>query len=346
MSSSVSDIIRNSLPSRRKQISSGWESFNCGCCVAMGEARPDIKGRGGIIFTPNGGFSYHCFNCKIKVHWEPGTVFGKKHVLLAKSLGLSLEQIRTLKFKAWQMRGQLELNIEVDHKPNWTKISFDPCILPDCAKTFDEWAEMSSPPRGFLNAVEYLNKRSECFLKMHTYYWTPSIRNNMNRRVIVPFYWKDAVVGYTGRLISGVPTKQMPRYYGQVPENFLFNNKVLYMQDRKYVIVVEGVFDAIAIDGLGLLGSSVTEVQLDWIASAKMTTIFVPDRDKASDAMIEVAINQKWEVAFPDWDEGIEDVASAVKYYGQLYTLKSILDARQSAKLAINVRRKRWCGNG
>lgn len=343
MSNLIVDTIMAALPAKRKHVGSGWQSFNCVCCTAMGEPRPDTKGRGGIIFTSNGGFSYHCFNCKLKVHWEPGSYFGKRMLIFLKCLNLTREQIRKLKFKAWQMRGQLDMNMEVEYKPTWAKIHFDEIELPNKAMTFEDWVILDTPPSGFMNAVEYLNKRSEYFLTAHTYYWTPSLKHNMNRRVIVPFYWNSKIVGYTGRLINGNPSSSMPRYYTQVPENYLFNNKVLYLQDRVYLIIVEGVFDAIALDGLGLLGSSITNHQISWINSAGVTPIFLPDRDKASDPMIDVAIEQNWDVAFPDWEDDVHDAAKAVGRYGRIFTLKSILESRESSKIAINVRRKRWC---
>lgn len=343
MSNVVLDKIKAALPAKRKHVSSGWQSMNCPCCLAMGEPRPDTKGRGGIIFTSNGGFSYHCFNCKIKVHWEPGSFFGNRLQMFTKCLGFSQEEIRKLKFKSWQMRGQIEMKVEVDHKPKWSKINFNEHPLPDGSKKFEEWVVEDNPPKGFVNAAEYLNMRSEFLLRAHTYYWTPSLKHDMNRRVIVPFYWKDKIVGHTGRLINGIPSKQSPRYYGHIPENFLFNNKVLYLRDRIYLILVEGVFDAIAVDGLGLLGSSVTEEQISWINSAGMEVIFLPDRDKASEEMIDVAIEQHWDVAFPEWEEDVDDAATAVGKYGRIFSIKSILESRESSRIAINVRRKRWC---
>lgn len=339
----IADLIRSALPAGRRKIGSGWESFNCPCCVAMGETRPDTRNRGGIIFTSDGGFSYHCFNCKIKVHWEPGSFFGKRQQLFAKCLGLSTEQIRKLKFNAWRLRNQIDLKIEVDYKSKWTDITFSESSLPDGALAFDQLMKSASPPSGFLNALQYLQDRDEYLVNACTYYWSPSLKHDMNRRIIIPFYWQDKIVGYAGRLITGKPNRNTPRYYGKIPENYLFNNKVLYSKDRVYVVVVEGVLDAIAVDGLGLLGSTVSGVQVDWINSSGLEPILVPDRDRAGDGLMDIAIEQGWSVSFPQWEDNVGDVADAVSKYGRLFTLKGIIDNKETSRVAINVRRKKWC---
>lgn len=159
----IVDTIRNVLPSKRKRTSAGWESFNCPACTLMGEPRLDTRQRGGIIFTSTGGVSYHCFNCKIKAHWEPGSLFSKKFEILLKSFGLTQVEFQRLKFKAWQMRGQVAQNTNITYVPKVAEITFKEVDLPIDAKSFDEWAATETPPNGFLRAAEYINIRSESF---------------------------------------------------------------------------------------------------------------------------------------------------------------------------------------
>jgi hypothetical protein len=42
-----------------------------------------------------------------------------------------------------------------------------------------------------------------------------------------------------------------------------------------------------------------------------------------------------WSVSFPDWDNDINDINQAVNKYGRLYTLYSIIKAKQSNPLKI-----------
>ena len=67
----VNDTVLTYLPSKRKQTPSGWLSFNATCCHHNGHAA-DTRGRGGLISNPDGGVSYHCFNCGFKASWQPG----------------------------------------------------------------------------------------------------------------------------------------------------------------------------------------------------------------------------------------------------------------------------------
>jgi len=46
-------------------------------------------------------------------------------------------------------------------------------------------------------------------------------------------------------------------------------------------------------------------------------------------------------VSFPVWQERHKDVASAVEEFGKLFVVKSILEARQSNKLKIELRKKK-----
>ena len=52
-------------------------SFNAQCCHHNGHTA-DTRGRGGLISNPDGGVSYHCFNCGFKASWQPGRNFSHK----------------------------------------------------------------------------------------------------------------------------------------------------------------------------------------------------------------------------------------------------------------------------
>jgi hypothetical protein len=332
----IIDIVRKNLPPQKKTTGKGWITFNCPACVAAGESRLDTKGRGGLIFTPTGGFSYHCFNCKTKCHWEPGGNINKPTTFFLRQLGLTNDELRKLKFKAWQLRGQLIENV-IGPRPAWTSLEFPVVPLPQGAQSFSYWASKDNIDPLFLDAAEYINTRGNCFLKLYNYYWTPLTKQGWNQRIIIPFYWGDDIVGYVGRLFAGKGEK----YFGVIPTNYLFNNRVINY-NRSFVLVVEGPLDAIALDAVGVLGSELSKEQISWINSGNKRVVVVPDRDRAGQYLIDVALSEGWDVAFPEWGEKIGDPAEAVKQYGRIYTLKSILETREANKLAINVKRKRY----
>ena len=120
----------------------------------------------------------------------------------------------------------------------------------------------------------------------------------------------------------------------------MFNLDQLYTKERKYAILVEGPFDAIGIDGIGLLGSKINQVQANYLNTFDRKFILVPDRDKTGERLIEEALRYGWGVSFPQWDDDIKDVADAVKKYGRIFTLKSILEAVENNPTKIGIKKR------
>ena len=66
------------------------------------------------------------------------------------------------------------------------------------------------------------------------------------------------------------------------------------------MVVTEGVFDAILIDGISVMGNSVTAEQAHLIDKLDLRVIVcVSDRDKAGIELIDSALELGWEVSFP-----------------------------------------------
>jgi hypothetical protein len=68
----------------------------------------------------------------------------------------------------------------------------------------------------------------------------------------------------------------------------------------------------------------------------------VPDHDRAGGSLIDAALEYGWSVSFPEWENDVKDVNDAVVRYGKLFTLKSIIDAKETSSLKINLKRKRY----
>jgi hypothetical protein len=67
----------------------------------------------------------------------------------------------------------------------------------------------------------------------------------------------------------------------------------------------------------------------------------VADRDRAGTKLINDAIEYGWSVSFPVWQETCKDINYAVVKYGRLFVIKSILDAKETGKLKIELMRKK-----
>jgi DNA primase len=96
-----------------------------------------------------------------------------------------------------------------------------------------------------------------------------------------------------------------------------------------------------SINGVAIMSNQCSEQQAQIIDTLGREVILVPDRDRAGQKLIDDALEYGWSVSFPDWHKDVKDINDAVVRYGKLFTLKSIIDAKQTSSLKINLMRKR-----
>ena len=311
----------SNLPGKVKKSSSGWQSFNAPCCVHNGETQ-DKRGRGGIILNGEA-ISYNCFNCGYKTGWQPGRPLSRKLRQFMDWLGTPESDIKRLVLTAIQLK---ETAIEQNLIPEEVEFTFEKKDFP----------EQSSPLASDNKLIlEYLHKRG-LDENDYPYYWTPITETKFDRRVIIPFFWQDEIVGYTARLA----VRGNPKYFTSTPAGYVFNMD-RQTEDRKFVIVTEGPFDAIAIDGVAILGSDIGDAQVDLIESLNRQVIMMPDNDSAGNKLVTQALKYNWDVSFPTWYDTCKDINEAVLNYGKVFTLKNILDNVQSTRLKIQLHQKR-----
>lgn len=330
-------FINQFLPGRIRHSQTGWRNFNGPCCVHNGQRRPDNRTRAGIVVAPDGGISYSCFNCGYKTGWSPGRGIGDRLKQLLRWWGADEQELKKLSFDIYRENARLT-DLGIISPTPYTPMSFTERPLPDGAMPFSHWVKDDNPPADFLDAIQYVAHRGDVFLDADLY-WTPDTTHSLNRRVIIPFKWRDVTVGWTCRAFD----EGLPRYYSEQPPNFLFNTSAMYRHDRELVIVTEGPFDALAIDGVSTLGAKISSLQEEWLNQCGKQVVILPDRDQNSRPLIDAAIRNKWYVSFPwgvdyqQWEEGIKDAADAVKKYGRLYALYTIVRERTNNPLKINV---------
>ena len=104
--------------------------------------------------------------------------------------------------------------------------------------------------------------------------------------------------------------------------------------------MVEGVFDALSINGLAVLHADISEAQTRLIRSLDREIIVVPDQDTAGMKLVDRAIELGWSVSMPEWPTDVKDVNDAVGRWGRMATLLSILQARETSRLKIELRKK------
>ena len=333
----IQNTILTSLPVGRKKTPSGWISFNAPCCVHNGETA-DKKKRGGVMTSADGTVSYHCFNCGFKASYVIGRKLTYKMRQFMGYIGVPDDTIRKLAIEA--MREE-----EGDKKYEKKKfVTFKRRELPKHTRSLGEWLEeytvgtMATEQQTKIdNLLNYLAGRGigpdwYDFMYSSDKYW------DVDKRLLIPFYWRGDVVGFTGRMFQ---QSDKVKYYTDVQPGYVFN---MDAQDwtRKFVIVTEGPFDAITVSGVSILGSEINDIQRELIDGLGRKVIVVPDRDAPGEKLINQAIEFGWSVAFPDWDEKVEDVADAVLKYGRLFTIQSILKTTESNKFKIDLKRKMY----
>ena len=335
------NLIQNTIltagPANKKKTPSGWLSFNAPCCVHNGETQ-DKKKRGGIMTSADGTISYHCFNCGYKASYIIGRRLTQKMRQFMGYLGIPDDTIKKLAIEA--MREE-----ESDTKYEKKKfVNFKKKDLPKFSRRLDQWLEeytvgtMATEQQNKIDKLlNYLAGRGigadwYDFMYSNDTYW------DVDKRLLIPFYWRGDIVGFTGRMFE---ESDKVKYYTDVQPGYVFN---MDAQDwtRKFVLVTEGPFDAITVSGVSILGSEINDTQRELIDGLNRQVIVVPDRDAPGEKLINQAIEFGWSVAFPEWDEKVEDVADAVLKYGRLFTIQSILKTTESNKFKIDLKRKMY----
>jgi len=335
MSLSFTEFVRRCVPHDWKLSSSGWTHGNCPMCVLNGEPRLDTKGRGGFNFD-NGGISYNCFNCSYAVRWEIGGNISNKLTRLLIQFGADKAEIQRFKF---QIKMQAELLNDIPKKPEikWkdTIASWKPIDLPPKTKKLFEIPNINQDSFE-MQAIEYIVDRNLDI----TDDWYISDYYTYKNRVILPLRYNNNIVGHTSRLIK--PVKNYPKYLKNAPKDYVYNLDAQKF-DKKYVIVTEGYFDALLMDGVGIGSNYISDQQADIIEYLNKEIIVLPDANAPSRRLAMSAINRGWSVSYPEWDNGITDANDAVNKYGRLFTVYSVLESVVRNSTKAKVMAKIWC---
>lgn len=308
------------LPHKRKLTPSGWYSFNAPCCDHNGQS-PDRRQRGGLKVT-DGSWSYHCFNCNYTASFVLGRSVSYKARRLLTWMGVPDNEIEQLTLES--LRHRSIHGLINDRQQLWDKlqgIEFEERDLPAYAElltptsTPDHWRYIQT--RGVPDSFPILTSLD---LK--------------RANVIVPFTYNNQIVGYTTRFLDD----HKPKYISDVQPGYVFG--VDQQRDHwQRVIVTEGIFDAISINGLAVMHSEISDTQARLIRSLGRQVIVVPDQDRAGLGLIDRAVELGWGVSIPEWIN-CKDANDAVQRYGRLATILSILENNETSRIKIELRKK------
>jgi len=335
----ITDAVKQNIGAL-KLAPKGWFKRHCMLCHTQGHGT-DTRNRMGIQFNPQS-IAVNCFNCGFSASYTEGKELSKSFKFFLKNLNIQDKFIDSIEFEIFKQKNQIQVLRDGDeNKPEDAESKFrslldkwKPMAMPDNWLPVTEWLEYGLDDPEFLKVVDYALNRK--IYDLENFYWTPDKKMNMNQRLIIPYIYKDKIVGFTSRLYYTVDDKSIPKYYQQCPTDFVYNLDRQAEWNRKYVLVTEGVLDAYVIDGISILGE-IGQAKADIINRLQKQIIVCPDRDKKGQDLVDIAIENNWAVSFPKWDSGIKDAAQAAEKYGRLLTTHSIISSAVSGKMNIKL---------
>jgi len=304
------------LTGKRKQTSSGWISFNALCCEHNGESR-DRRQRGGMKSSDQG-WSYHCFNCGYTASFVIGRNLTFKARKLLQWMNVPQEEIERINLESLKHKSIEGLIGERQQIVNQLQnIEFEDRLLPADTQPLNDESQA------------YLERR--CIPLDYPFLYKTMPRPG----VVIPFTFDNQVVGHTTRFLDD----RTPRYIQDIQHGYVFGTD-LQKDNWQSVIVVEGVFDALSINGLAVLHAEINDAQVRLIRSLGRDVVVVPDQDEAGIKLVDRAVELGWAVSMPVWPTGVKDVNDAVVQLGKLTTLLTIMKARETSKIKIELRKK------
>lgn len=328
MISELANLIISSSNSNRKMTPSGWVSFNAICCHHRGH-KPDTRKRGGVNQSSEG-LAYSCFNCGFKAVFFAGSTLSQKFIQLLR--WANVEEKTILRF----IMASKELVFEGKKDSQRKILAYDEVKLPKGFKTLLQHAEAGEKSEEFTRVVEYALSRG-LSIEDDRLGWSND--SSWKNRLLLPFEYHGRNVGYTGRAVL---ENMNPKYLSNQPEGYVYG---LDTQDVswKYTLVMEGSLDAILVNGTSILGSDLNQAKINKLNNLPTEKIFVPDIDQKGERMIEPVLELGWKVSIPPWP--VKDVAAAVNRYGQLNTVRIIMNYGTNKPTLARLRRIKAYGH-
>jgi hypothetical protein len=305
------------LPAKRKTSTSGWTSFNAPCCVHNGENQ-DRRSRGGLKLSDEG-WSYHCFNCGYTASFVLGRNLSYKARRLLSWLNVPAEEIERINLESLKHKSIAGLLSERQQLTTESRdICFEERKLPDDL----------TPAWQLDHSADYLKARGlqDDYPLFH--------RTGTRPGIVIPFTYDNQIVGSSIRFLDS----KIPKYINDTQPGYVFGTD-LQRDAWNYVLVMEGVFDALSINGLAVLHADINDAQVRLIRNLRREVVVVPDQDAAGMKLVDRAVELGWSVSMPEWPD-CKDVNDAVIKYGRLATLITILQAREHSKIKIELRKK------
>lgn len=323
-------VVRQYIPLPVKTTPSGWYAMRCPVCNDH-----KYKKRGGWKFEGDK-TSYHCFNCTMAASYDDESGFISEDMeKVLDSFGVPDTVIKQLKFESFKNGNK--------KKGERTKSQFEikePKSL-SLPKHFyrliededDVWSQI---------AQEYLLGRG-IDIDDYRFYLskggTTPEDNMWKKRLIIPIYKGDKLVFWQGRDLTDTAKTKYLSTEAVSKGSVIYGFDQLFNNTDQPLFVVEGFFDAFHIGGVATFGNELSPQQLAYITSSPRRKIIVPDRRGDGHLLALQGIHQGWDVSVLPFDD-CKDVDDAVRKYGKLFVIKTLIDNAVSgfeAEVRVNL---------
>lgn len=314
----IEQLVRDKLPLHNRPTASGWYPLLCKVCSS------NIRkgARAGVLFD-GCSVKYNCFNCGAKFTYTLGTARVSREFKRIMScynttdddIGLALiDTAASMKME------DLISNVPLIGKRPAPTTPVDPPTIP-LPKSFKmlegECSPIADQARRYLTDERRIDPNSYPFLiAAHS-------NESWRDRLIIPIFKGNNLIHYSGRDLTGLkPAKYKKCDYST--EHVLFGFEEL--EGRGPLYVYEGIFDALLIPGVAVLGNRMSKGQINWLNRSPRQKVIVPDRWGNGGVLAEQGLDLGWSVSLPDIGDSAKDITDAVREYGKIYVLKSMID--------------------
>lgn len=302
--SSLADIIQSKV-SLGPVNARGFHDVRCQVCG-------DVKGRGGFKFDSDT-TGYSCYNCGAKFKYEEGTgKLSRNARQVLEAFGITREDLTGLRSALFaEPQDEKELTLQ---SLKQVKLFTPEVALPDGARPIGAVGNEELQ----LELALYLESRKIDALAIRAHYSTDP---RYLRRVIIPFYRDGKVIYWQARAIDDVKRRYLN--CSAARDAVMYGYDEIFSGSMLPLFVTEGVFDAISLKGVCILGSSLNEAKIEVLKRTRRRIIFVIDRDQTGGSLGQQVLAQGWELSFVDPRVG--DANASVVRFGLPYTVYTLL---------------------
>jgi len=286
--------------------SRGFFDVRCAVCN-------DRKDRGGFKFD-SVHTGYSCYNCHAAFKYEEGSgKFSKNARQILEAFGITREVLTEIRSAMLQpTKEQTEISLD-DLKR--VKLDTPTVALPDRSFSlgYDGHDEFQGP------IIEYLLDRKIDPLAVKAHF---SLEPAYLRRAIIPYFRDGKIIYWQARSIdSDAKRRYLNAMIGR--DAVMYGYDRLFNYDPTPLFVTEGVFDAIVLGGVCILGSVLNAAKIEVLKKSRRRVIFVIDRDKAGGDLGQVVIENGWELSYVD--RRADDANESVRMFGLPFTVYTLL---------------------